>query len=311
MSTQCNDRIVVMSIPLRTRLAFKRASETNNSILPIFKWVIEWTMNQFINAKSSVIDDPTIRKLHDEFIDVTYPILSEFERGYKIKKTVWEEESVTVTFSTEEEKWLPAFWRVKELLTDFDFTHQFENQGIVFNYLPESQFGAVEASRKPAHFIAQEQFMLDEGIHTFRTYQNAYDQSPIRLDGVFFVLRNDNASLDFFMDDLRAAAKGQHRYNRPAPPVIEPVESDDDDDLPWNDGPQKAKRIVNPTSFQPTKVNGKVDWKKQSHTLMADGKFYRSPHKCANDKRIDVKKVYGRLYSKESKWAGWYFTKRQ
>lgn len=310
MFTQETDKVVILDIPIRTKQVLSRFVNTNPSAYFATRLIIEWTINQFINARSSLIDSSFIRELHDKFIGATYFPLSQIEKGYYIRSTQWEEDVLTVTISRSHHKRLPAFWRVKDVITELTSDLHFEKQGVSFTYLPESKIGTAETCRKPYHQIQQDEYLLEEGIHLYRGLQEAYDQIPEKLTGIFFSVRDDNDSLDFLLDDLRASIKGRVSQAITAYPtqVIENEESEES--LPWNDGKVPKKKSGNPTSFQPTKVNGKIDWKKQSHKLMANGKFYRSPHKCANDLRIDVKQVYGRLYSTEPKWSGWHFIKR-
>lgn len=306
------ESVLIFNIPIRTILEFKRIAGINPAALPVAKLIIEWTINQFINGKSSSFDCQFIQKLHDDFINANYQLLSNLPKDTYVKESQWEESVLSITFSTEKIKRLPVFWRVKKTHLVIDINSKYEDQGILYAHALAMDFGFAEPCRKPYHQLQQDQYLLSEGIHSFKKLQEKYDQSPEVFNGVFFEVRNDNNSLDFFLDDIRATITGKYTDLHPVKvneKIIPTPSHFDEDGLPWNDGSvtKESKKPI--THFQPTKVNGKVDWKKQSHRMIADGKEYRSPHKCANDKRVSVGQVYSRIYSKESRWNGWYFMK--
>lgn len=271
--------LMIFTLPAVLKRRWEELKDQSSLWEDIGRGIIVWSINEFINSPVDRVLIDSLKEFHRRFIAHTYAALSEVPKGYWVKSSKWTKDDVQITLSNQRRAIVPFFDRIESI--EPVLVKRYPKRGILLTELVTTGNVNVTATTMPGHFLPTMYTQLQHRHYNNPAFQTDFDNNPeTTFESLYLTLRNED-----FADDLNFAF-GQFLNGATAliktlnPSLPTPVESTEQKSKTWVGKPQRVS---------------------------VEGRFFKSPGKAANDKRIPIQQVYTRLYSNLPQWKAWYF----
>lgn len=272
--------LIIFTLPMKLKRRWEALKETSSLWEDMGRGVIVWSVNEFIN---SYVDKPLLpdfKFFHHEFIAHTYSVLSTVPKGYWVESTKWSKDDVQIRLSTHTRAVVP-FWDRIESIEPIT-VKRFPKKGILLNELVVTGNSEAILTTMPGHYIPTMLNQLNYEHYNNVALQTDYLNNPDKtFEHLYLTVKNED-----FADDLQFSFS-QFLLGKTAPVKGHAAQAD-------------VAPVSNPVAKNAT-------WVGKPQRVSVEGRFFKSPGKAANEKRIPIQQVYTRLYSTLPQWKAWYF----